>query len=85
MKEHPIAGGALQQFQVCVEEQETDNNTTVVFQGVELKGGSAAGRFGSNVSLNQAIEKSTDVTVKELMLDVIIFWVQIRINRQSRQ
>ena len=66
MKEHPTAGGALQQFQVCIEEQETDDNTTVVFQGNELKGGSAAGRFGSNVSFNQAIEKSTDVTVKEL-------------------
>ena len=66
IKEHLIAGGALQQFQVCVEEQETDDDTTVVFQGIELKGGSPAGRFGSYVSLNHAIEKSNDVTVKEL-------------------
>ena len=63
MKERPIASGALKQFQLRVEEQ---NDTTLMFQGIELKGGSAAGRFGSNVTLKQAIVKTIDVTVKEL-------------------
>ena len=63
MKEQPIASGALKQFQLCVEEQ---NDTTLIFQGIELQGGSAAGLFGSNVTLKQAIVKTIDVTVKEL-------------------
>ena len=35
-------------------------------QDIELKGGSAAGLFGSNVTLKQAIVKTVDVIVKEL-------------------
>ena len=63
MKEQPIASWALKQFQLCVEEQ---NDTTLMFQGIELKGNSAAKRFGSNVTLKQAIAKTINVTVKEL-------------------
>ena len=37
-----------------------------MFQHIELKGGSVAGRVGSNVTFKQAIVKTIDVIVKEL-------------------
>lgn len=63
MKEQALPGGTLQQFQACVEDQEPDDE--ILFQGIELKGRSAAGKFGNNVVIKQEIGK-TVATVKEL-------------------
>ena len=72
MKEQPIPNGALEQFWVCVEGQKdeaTDSSDPLMFQGIEMKGGSSVtSRFGthSNNTVSQAIVKTVDITVREL-------------------